>query len=201
VAAENVRENLLGDKLMGEAAVQAMGTAGIVDVETTGLDPRRDEIIELSFVLFSYDKATGRIGTVLEEYCGQREPTCPISPGAAAVHGLTRPALQGAALDNVCIQRLFAAAEFIVAHNAAFDRGFLVGLYPQLRTKPFVCSMRCINWYGEGSPSRGLQHLLARHGISAGRAHRAGDDTHGLLQLLSCDDKNGVPYFRYLLRG
>jgi DNA polymerase III epsilon subunit-like protein len=37
------------------------GTAAVVDVETTGFNPYRDEIVELAITLFRYDRATGQV--------------------------------------------------------------------------------------------------------------------------------------------
>ena len=59
------------------------GIAGCIDVETTGLSPYTNEIIELGLVLFAFNRQTGKIIEVLEEYTGLREPVCSISWGAS----------------------------------------------------------------------------------------------------------------------
>ena len=53
--------------------------AVIVDVETTGLDHRRDEIIEIGMVSFVHD-AEGRIGPVIGALSMLREPSIEITP-------------------------------------------------------------------------------------------------------------------------
>ena len=65
------------------------GKAAFVDVETTGLDPTTEEIVELSIMLFAYDKGNGKIFGVLEEYTGRREPSEPIPKEAYKIHGIT----------------------------------------------------------------------------------------------------------------
>ena len=52
--------------------------AAFVDVETTGLDHRSDEVVELAIVLFAYDRSTGRILDIIDNYTGLRDPGRPI---------------------------------------------------------------------------------------------------------------------------
>jgi len=67
-------------------------------------------------------------------------------------------------------------AEFIVAHNAQFDRAFIAGMFPVSTYKYWLCSISGIDWYGKGFKSRGLQSLLRDHGLQPTQAHRAGSD-------------------------
>lgn len=76
-----------------------VGTAAVLDVETTGFSPRYDEIVELAIKLFRYDAVTGHVLEIVAEYSGLREPSCPIPRRASRVHGITRPAVRGLRLD------------------------------------------------------------------------------------------------------
>jgi hypothetical protein len=58
------------------------GMVLIVDVETTGIDQSRDEVIELAAVLLDYDCAHENIFRVCDRYCGLRQPTIPIGSRA-----------------------------------------------------------------------------------------------------------------------
>jgi DNA polymerase-3 subunit epsilon len=176
------------------------GTAGYIDVETTGLYAAHDEIIELALVVFAFDRAAGNIIGIVDEYTGLREPGVPISPGAARVNGITPDMLAGQHLDAERVARLIGRCEFMVAHNARFDRGFMVRLFPECRDKTWLCSMNDVDWRGKGCPSKGLQALLAHHGIQVSVAHRGEADVKNALALLCAAGPDGVPYFCELLK-
>ncbi|EEG77290.1 exonuclease domain-containing protein [Dethiobacter alkaliphilus] len=184
---------------MTSAEEGSLGLACFVDVETTGLSPRKEEIVELAICLFAYRRDSGEITRIVDRYVGQREPGVPVSPGAARVHGLRMADLRGKQLDTARIEAILHSAEFIVAHNASFDRGFVARLFPVSGRKQWLCSMSGIDWKGKGFPSRGLQNLLRAHRIDAGRAHRAEDDVLATLKLLACCDHSGKTYSKELI--
>lgn len=178
-----------------------VGIGGFIDVETTGLSPRSDEIIELALVLFAYNRDTGEILGIVEEYAGLREPGKPISLGAAAVNGITMEDVRGKVIDDGKVLRMIERAEFLVAHNAAFDKGFVCRMYPSAAGKQWVCSMSGINWYKKGCRSRSLQKLLVTYGITTTQAHRADADVKAALRLIGLTGTDGKCYFAELLAG
>jgi DNA polymerase-3 subunit epsilon len=175
------------------------GLAAFVDVETTGLSTRYDEVIELAVALFAFDRNTGEIIDIVDEYSGLRDPGRPIPAGATGVHGIRDCDVKGKRLDDGQVLRLINQAEFLVAHNESFDRPFVEGLYPEVVGKTWLCSMNGVPWRRKGFASRGLQSLLRDHGIKPERAHRGAPDVRAALQLLACTDEDGVCYFKYLL--
>ncbi len=94
----------------------------VFDTETTGLDPERDEIVQLAALRV----VNGRIvdGEVFETLI---DPQRPIPPGATAVHGITPQMVIGAPHIGEAGARFhrFAAGAVLVAHNAPFDMAFL----------------------------------------------------------------------------
>jgi DNA polymerase-3 subunit epsilon len=177
------------------------GTAGLIDVETTGLDPGRDEVIELSLLLFGFERRTGEVKGIIDHYTGLREPGCSMSRGAFLVHRISRSSLKGAQLDSGRVNELLERSEFLIAHNAGFDYRFVTRLFPAAAAKPWYCSMNGIGWREKGYPSRGLQKLLTIHRIPVDRAHRAGADVEACLKLLAVMNEQGVSYLLELMKG
>lgn len=179
-------------------ASRSLIVGGIVDVETTGFSPDRDEVVELCLLLFHYNRELDLI-EIVDEYVGLREPGCFLHPRASRVHGLTMADLSGKDLDYPRLERMIEQVDFLIAHNASFDRGFLTRLVPQAVSKPWFCSMSGIDWRNKGYPSRALQELLRHHGIVVERAHRALDDVRATLELLNYSQASGISYLKELL--
>lgn len=129
---------------------------GILDCETTGIGPGH-EVIELGILLCEHDSLSVK-SAIIDEYCGRREPTKRISPGAKAAHGLSKQDLKGQRLDDARIQALLQRAEILIAHNAAFDRDYIGRHFPDVYKKRWHCSMNGIDWRERGFPlSRTVQ--------------------------------------------
>jgi DNA polymerase III epsilon subunit-like protein len=96
------------------------GAYAVVDVETTGLSPARDRIVEIAVV---------RVwaGAILHRWSSLVNPGVPISPFAVACHGITDADVAGAPPLHALLPviRRLVAGTTIAAHNATFDRGFL----------------------------------------------------------------------------
>ncbi len=176
-------------------------TVAVLDTETTGLS-RNDELIELAVIAFRMDLATGEVLEKRGDYCGLREPACPIHPAAASVNGLSIKDLRGKQLDHDAVFDLLNGVDLLIAHNASFDRRFLLPLFPELADKNWACSRYGVNWRSKGFRKAGLQGLLREHRISTTSAHRAMTDTRALIELLLFrDQQTGLPYLVELVAG
>ncbi|WP_067924777.1 exonuclease domain-containing protein [Alicyclobacillus shizuokensis] len=168
--------------------------AAFVDVETTGLSPLNDEIIEFSIALFEYDIFTGRIPEVAMLYTGLREPSKPIPKSATRINGITNEDVKGKTLRMDVIDAMIRKADFLVAHNAEFDRAFVEGLFYSATKKKWKCSMRQIPWKEYGAEKRSLQFLLDYYVIDRDYAHRAESDVLAALKLLNIGDRETYFY-------
>lgn len=98
------------------------------DVETTGTDKRRDQVIELC-MQFGLDP-------VRPSRTWRFRPSVPISPGAQAVHGISIEDLADCPTFAECaeeIAAIFVEHEVIVGYNLTFDIDMLQSEYERLR--------------------------------------------------------------------
>ncbi len=180
---------------------QSLGVAIVLDVETTGLSPRIDEVLEFALTLFRYDRLNGQVVEVVRTYSGLREPSCRIPRAASQVHGITRLMVRGRRLDYRKIRVMAAQADFVVAHNARFDREFVERLMPSFRGQTWLCSLYGIDWHAKGFTNRALGQLAKAHGIKISCAHRALADMNTLLALLSSKSRGRRSRLFQLLRN
>jgi DNA polymerase-3 subunit epsilon len=169
-----------------------------VDVETTGLDWRSDEIIELAMIPFRYG-TDGRIYEVGEAFQGLRQPAGPISAEITALTGIDDAMVAGKTIDVAAVAAVAMPAALVIAHNAAFDRRFLERFCEVFRTKPWACSMSQIDWAAEGHEGVKLAWLAAGAGFFYDR-HRAVNDCAAAIELLAADlPRRGGPALAALL--
>lgn len=154
-----------------------------VDVETTGLDSSRDEIIELAMVPFTF----GMNGLVYEVKRPLRQLSAPsqaLTPEITQLTGLSSCDLAGREIDLFEVSKVVNRADLIVAHNARFDRPFLERLTPVFKDKPWACSMTQIDWRAMGFESTKLEYLGMKSGFFFD-GHRAVVDCFAGIELLA----------------
>lgn len=157
----------------------------LLDTETTGLDPARDEIIELGMLKFGYT-VDGRIVSVVGTFSAFNEPSAPIPTEITAITGITDQMVAGQSINDDAIAAFIDDAGIIIAHNSGFDRKFAERFWPIFETKAWGCSATEIDWRKHGFDGSRLGYLLNGAGFFH-QAHRAVDDCHALLEILALD--------------
>lgn len=154
-----------------------------LDLETTGLNPDLEEIIEIGMVPFTYG-SEGQIHAVEEPFSKLREPSKPISAEVTKITNITNDMVSGKSIDPNEVFDFVKQAGLIIAHNAAFDRVFMEKFAPEFADKPWACSMSQIPWKEEGFDGTRLSHIAAGFGFFY-NAHRAVEDCHAGIEVLS----------------
>ncbi|MDR6670151.1 3'-5' exonuclease [Rhizobium sp. 1399] len=166
----------------------------ILDVETTGLNHRSDEIIEIGAIAFTFGPS-GTIGDVTEIYSGLQQPMNPIPAEITQLTGITDEMVAGKMIDTGTLRALVEPADLIVAHNAGFDRPFCEAFSPLFSGKAWACSASEIDWMARGMEGTKLGYLITQSGYFH-EAHRALDDCFALFELLAArpDVPRGAPF-------
>jgi DNA polymerase-3 subunit epsilon len=163
----------------------------VVDVETTGLDPRRDHVLEVGWVPVTGGEVVldGIRGTVVR-------PPAGVDVGDSAVlHGLTDDEIAAAPELTDVVPELRAALQesVLVAHHADLEVGFLDAALRDghvHRSRLVVDTMalqRRLVVRGHGEPPPGALRLdaaRARFGLPRYSAHRAATDALATAELL-----------------
>jgi DNA polymerase-3 subunit epsilon len=98
----------------------ATKTGILLDVETTGLDQQKDEVIELGMVKFDY-LSDGRVAGVRDVFSSFNEPAVTTPPEVSALTGIKNEMVAGQTIEEVAVTAFLDDAAIIIAHNAGFD--------------------------------------------------------------------------------
>jgi DNA polymerase-3 subunit epsilon len=178
--------------------VVSLKTALFLDVETTGLDQAKAEVIELAMVPFTYGP-DGTIYEVKEAFQSFQQPTRPIPAQATKINGITDEMVAGHSINTDEVAAFAKDAVLVVAHNAGFDRCFAERISQAFTTKPWACSMSQVDWAGEGYEGTKLPYLVAGAGYFYDK-HRATNDCLAAIELLATPlPTSGTLAMSYLL--
>ena len=156
----------------------------IVDLETTGVEPEHDKIIEIGLLEFALEEGCEPVVTSM--YAAVEDPGVPLSDEIKKLTGLDDCFLRGRAIAWDTVREYFQRAAIVLAHNATFDRSFLLKRSElDIGHKHWGCSMRHVDWQGHGFRTRALNYLAADHGFVNPFAHRALFDCATTLRVIS----------------
>jgi DNA polymerase III subunit epsilon len=153
----------------------------VVDLETTGLDPRRDDVISFAAVPVEGGRIVPRQATA-----GLVRPAAPLTPRSIEIHGLRAQDLAAAPPPREALAPLMRTMRdrILVAHVARVELAFLRSHRGRLdRRLPRPAVDTALLWRllsierGEGDPGpRSLADVAASLGLPAHRPHEAEGD-------------------------
>ncbi|OJY68367.1 MULTISPECIES: 3'-5' exonuclease [unclassified Rhizobium] len=155
----------------------------ILDTETTGLDAKKDEIIEIGLIGFTFNEE-GEIGDVTDVYGRLQQPSIPIPVEVTRLTGISDAMVLDQMIDMPAVRALIEPADLIIAHNAGFDRPFCEAFSSVFARKAWACSNSEIDWSARGYEGTKLGYLINQSGYFH-VGHRAVDDCFALLEVLA----------------
>lgn len=157
-----------------------------IDLETTGLHPGDDAIVEIGAVRVENGQITAEFQQLID-------PERPMPEEASAVNHITDDMLRGMPKIRQVIPALidFIGDDVLVAHNARFDARFINQAFMRNRFRVPA------NWfdtmelarYWPDSPNKKLASLIAAAGIENDEAHRALGDARAVAALVSATNE------------
>lgn len=155
----------------------------VIDIETTGLTPQTDRILEIAVV------TTDPWGRVLGEWSTRINPEGPV--GASHIRGITEADVAGAPAFRDVIaaltQQLAGAA--LVAHNAEFDLAFVREEFRRagwdMPAAPSLCTLRASDYHLPHLDRRRLADCCWAVGTPLTGAHSALGDARATAVLLA----------------
>ncbi|GBF76618.1 DNA polymerase III subunit epsilon [Paenibacillus sp. 598K] len=153
----------------------------VLDFETSGLDPVRDRVIEMCAIRCDKGEIVGRFNTLIR-FDG------PLAPKITEITGITSPMLEGGMDEETAFRILnrMIGSNLIVAHNAAFDLGFLHHTLMRLAGRSFsnhfIDTLTISRLYHTYPHT--LQEMCNRYGIELSQGHRADFDVLATWELL-----------------
>lgn len=144
----------------------------ICDVETTGLDPQRDEIIEIALLRLENGEITGQFHSLVR-------PGGPIPPFIRRLTGLDEVSLAGApTLPEILPAVLsFIGQSPLLGHHISFDRDFLQAALGRTLPNELYDTRELARILLPTAPSYKLSSLCRLLGIRQEAPHRALSDT------------------------
>lgn len=159
-----------------------------VDTETTTVDDLA-EVVEIGVVL--YDTVNNR---TINSF-GRILPVKLWSEAAAKVHKIPIEYSNNASPLNCNIYEIMDVdkANFIVAHNASFDKPKIVSLWPDFNKKEWIDSVHDLphdEYLDRDHGSKKLMHLAVEYGIPVFGGHRAVVDAELCAKIAARHDLN-----------
>jgi DNA polymerase-3 subunit epsilon len=179
-------------RLRGRKEVPAPAAYAVFDCETTGTEPRLDEIVSLAALRLSAD------GVETARFSSLVHPSCPIPAEATAVHGIRDADVASAPRFAAIAPKLleFLDSAVFVAHNAVFDLAMLQYAFAragiEYRPAGVACTLDAFRLLDPLAPDHRLESCCQRRGIRLADAHDAPSDVVATAELLRLLLEEGI---------
>ncbi|WNJ16118.1 exonuclease domain-containing protein [Pontibacter sp. G13] len=154
----------------------------VIDLETTGGNPKRDRIIEVAIVLVENME-------VIDEFTSLVNPGMPIPDFITGITGIDNGMVASAPPFYEVAKQIVEITEgaVFVAHNARFDYGFIQREFRSLGypyTRKQLCTVQFARKVLPGLKSYSLKNLCKHLEITNSAPHRAMGDAEATTKLL-----------------
>ena len=167
----------------GRISPTGLDSVVAVDVETTGLDPWRDRVVELALV-----GLTGE-GEIAWRWESLLNPDRRIPPSATRIHGIRDADVANSPrfCDVADTVGAMLADKVLLAHNLRFDAGFLNAEFQRcglaVPTSRGIDTLQLSRQFDSGARSHRLTDACRRYGVESSGGHRAHEDAVAVARL------------------
>ena len=158
-----------------------------LDVETTGLDFNENTVIQLCVRPVLVNRDDYSVTAIAKSIVFHQDPGEPLSDEIKKLTNITDEQLSGQSIDWEWVRKTLDSSDFVVCHNARFDRGMVESELSRNNLPNteaiWACSMDQVYWRDFCRPSRSLEVLCAWSGFFYD-SHHAANDVDALIHLL-----------------
>lgn len=178
----------------------------IFDVETTGFDSRKDEIIEVAALQIASGEAAPIIQTEFDVLV-KLSPGQKLPPVITELTGISEKQLtqEGFSKENVCdrlMEILNRPKQLFVAYNAQFDLCFLYFFLRRYGNTDVLKNIKMLDALTVYKDRRDYPHKLsdavAAYSLKTQNTHKAIDDAHATYELLDAMEKEQDDLLNYV---
>ncbi len=168
------------------------------DLETTGLNPDLDEVIEIGAIKV-------KDGEVIEHFHSFVRPHRNIPSLVTNLTGITFKDVENAPDPEVTKEKLerFLGKYPLIAHNVSFDRIFLEKFMGKRLENEFFDTLELARIFFPDLPSHSLQNLVKSLSLKKEEAHRALSDTmmlYALFDKISFEVERASPFLLHRVK-
>lgn len=152
-----------------------------LDIETTGFDGKKDDLLEVSAIRWNGKEEVARFDTLVSLPFGKNIPAM-----ITSLTGITEQMCEEEGKDLASVisefQTFLLPDDVIVGHNISFDIGFLNAKGTDIKNTSIDTFLLSVLVLGRTELSHSLEVLAQKYGILQENAHRAMSDVEANLQ-------------------